>query len=153
MRAQRGTPLHRTVPIPAILPAPRAAAFNAPPPFTFILFSAVRQPASQRRDLPAALRAAQSPPLTAPPCYFLFDFPPPHYRLLCVSMPRRRAAPLLRNVLKAPAAPSTFFIGFFASPRPASQCLDVSAARTALQSRPILRALAWCPHRAALAFL
>ncbi|KAJ7198680.1 hypothetical protein C8J57DRAFT_469090 [Mycena rebaudengoi] len=69
-------------------------------------------------------------PLTAPPCSFLFDFPPPHHRLLCVSMPRRRAAPytcvrvprLLRNVLKAPAARHAALFSF-ASPRPASQCL------------------------------
>ncbi|KAJ7279253.1 hypothetical protein C8J57DRAFT_1569757 [Mycena rebaudengoi] len=95
-------------------------------------------PASQRRDLPAALRADShaTSPTTAPA--FFFDFLPLGGGLLSVAMPWRASVLCL-------------FITFFTSPRPASQCLNVSPARSVVYLRPSLRALAQRPHRAALA--
>ncbi|KAJ7279314.1 hypothetical protein C8J57DRAFT_1569890 [Mycena rebaudengoi] len=135
MSRRRCAPLNR-VRVPAL---PRDVATA---PVFFFDFS---------RLLSVAMPWRCAAPLTAPPCSFLFDFPPPHHRLLCVSMPRRHAAPYTCR-LRRGAPPSFLPIPFFASPRPAFQCLDVSAAHTALQSRPSLRALARRPRCAALAF-
>ncbi|KAJ7198684.1 hypothetical protein C8J57DRAFT_469143 [Mycena rebaudengoi] len=122
---------------------PRAAAFNAPLPFTFIRFFAILQPASQRRDLPAALRAAQSRPSPRTPtrrhhraCFFLRFF----------AASQRRDALALRSA--AHRATLFLFIRFSASPPPAPLRFDAAAARSAVSLRPSPQAPAQRPQSA-----